>query len=193
MNRTEFLQNISKQLPKNPICIEIGVHGGFFSKYIFKILKPQKLYLVDPWEIGSDKNSNQKTYSGTLSHLNTAYSTNEDFIKVNQSFAQQIIEGSVVLKKGFSYDVVNDFPDAYFDFIYIDATHIYECVKADLTMYFPKLKHTGFLCGHDYCNHPSFSVIPAVDEFVAENNLDLFLLSNDSDFAIKRNNATTNS
>jgi hypothetical protein len=52
-------------------------------------------------------------------------------------------------------------------------------------MYFPKLRSTGFLCGHDYCNHPSFSVKPAVDEFSVENNLNLFLLSNDTDFALR--------
>jgi hypothetical protein len=52
-------------------------------------------------------------------------------------------------------------------------------------MYFPKLKKTGLICGHDYINHPSFSVIPAVDEFVKQNNSRIIFLSNEGDFAIQ--------
>jgi hypothetical protein len=185
MNRIQFLKNVAKQLPENPICIEIGVYDGFFAQKIYEILNPTKLYLVDPWEVSSDKNTDQKTYSGPLSHLNTAYSTNNEYLKVSQLFKQHIIDEKIILKKGFSYDVVNDFSDQYFDFIYIDATHIYECVKADLNMYFPKLKKTGLICGHDYINHPSFSVIPAVDEFVKQNNSRIIFLSNEGDFAIQ--------
>jgi len=185
MNRIEFLSIIAKELPINPVCVEIGVYDGFFSREIHNILNPSKLYLIDPWEIGSDKNSNQKTYSGDLSHLTTAYSTNKELDKVKEVFEKEIINEKVIIKKGFSYDFINEFKDQYFDFIYIDATHIYESVKADLNMYFPKLKKNGFLCGHDYYDHPSFSVIKAVDEFLLEHNLNLFLLSSDSDFAIR--------
>ena len=185
MDRIEFLKNIAKKLPENPICIEIGVLDGFFSKRIYEILNPAKLYLVDPWEVGSDKNTDQKTYSGELSHLNTAYSTNNEYLKVSQLFEKHITNKKIILKRGFSYDVVDNFPDQYFDFIYIDATHIYECVKADLNMYFPKLKKTGLICGHDYTDHPSFGVIPAVDEFIKENNIKMTLLSGEGDFAIQ--------
>lgn len=185
MNRIEFLQNISKQLPQNPICIEIGVYDGFFAKNIFNILSPSKLYLVDPWEIGSDKNSPQEKYSGSLSHLHTAYSTNKELKNVEKIFNTEIQNGTIILKRGFSYDVIDEFADQYFDFIYIDATHIYESVKADLTMCLPKLKNTGLICGHDYINHDSFGVIKAVDEFILQNYGTMILKSVEGDFAIK--------
>ena len=94
----------------------------------------------------------------------------------------------MLLHQGFSYDVVHNFPDKYFDFIYIDATHIYECVKDDLTQYLPKLKDGGLMCGHDYTAKPQFSVIPAVNEFVDEHNFKwvCFNSSRANDWALVR-------
>jgi hypothetical protein len=191
MNRKEFLKHICNLLPPSPICVEIGVFDGFFASEIYEILQPQKLFLIDPWEIGKDKNAPQDFYGGPLSNLSTAYSTDNELQKVKNKFSTQINDEQIILLRGYSYDFVDTFKDEYFDFIYIDATHIYESVKADLTMYVKKLKKNGFICGHDYVDHPSFSVIKAVDEFILENNLELFILSNDSDFALKygENNA----
>lgn len=186
INRINFLRSIKSYLSNNPICAEIGVHKGVFSQDIFNELNPAKLYLIDPWTEGADKNSPTQKYTGSLNHLYTAYSTNEDLISVKKIFAKEL-DTKVFINKNFSYDAVSDFDNNYFDFIYIDATHIYESVKADLTMYYPKLKHNGLLCGHDYTNHPSFSVIPAVDEFMEQYNGKMIVLSNTGDFAIKFN------
>lgn len=174
MNRIEFLRSISDKICANPICVELGVFQGDFAKQIFNILKPSKLFLIDPWEVGSDKNSPPIKYSGSLSHLDTAYSTNTDLKKVQSKFADQIENNSVMIKRGYSYD-----------FIYIDATHFYESVKADLNMYLPKLKKTGIISGHDYTNdYNDFGVIRAVDEFVLSHNLKWVCLSAATDFAL---------
>lgn len=166
-SRNEFLAHVYNFLPnkENSMCIEIGVDRGSFSDLILKELSPKKLYLVDPWEPGYDKNSPITHYGG--SSTRTAYSTVESLNRVKTRFSKEIEEGQVELRQGFSYDVVDDLPDAYFDFIYIDATHVYESVKADLNAYLPKLKKNGVMAGHDYfSNNGIFSVIPAVDEFV---------------------------
>jgi hypothetical protein len=193
MNRIDFLQKVKTYLPLNPVCVEIGVHEGFFAKNIYDILNPSKLYLIDPWTISADKNSPQPTYQGELMDLNTAYSTNDNLLQVKQTFQNQIIDHKVIIQKNFSYDAVDNFVNEYFDFVYIDATHIYECVKADLNMYFPKLKKKGLMCGHDYIYHTSFSVIQAVDEFISQNNGNIILKSNEGDFAIQfnKNHLTT--
>ena len=187
MYRIEFLKLISNKICTNPICVEIGVYQGDFSKKIFDCLKPSKLFLIDPWEIGSDKNSPQTKYSGSLSNLHTAYSQNSDLKEVQSKFAHQIEDNSVVIKQGYSYDFVDEFPNEYFDFIYIDATHFYESVKADLNMYLPKLKKTGIIGGHDYTNtyHDDFGVVQAVDEFVLSHNLKWVCLSRETDFALQ--------
>lgn len=45
-----------------------------------------------------------------------------------------------------------EFQDRSLDFVYIDAQHDYEHVKADIQAWLPKLKSTGILAGHDYCD-----------------------------------------
>ena len=188
-NRPDFLKRISYLLPPNPVCVEIGVDKGEFSQLILDNLNPSKLFLVDPWSPGSDKNDSPTYGSG----IPTAYSTNEDYKLVYDKFYNQIIKNKVILRVDFSYNVVQDFPDDYFDFIYIDSCHLYGAVKADLNMFLPKLKRRGLMCGHDYFKGLpelglEFGVIEAVDEFCKDENFDLFLLNeNDYDWALRKN------
>lgn len=55
---------------------------------------------------------------------------------------------NIILHKDYSYNIFNKFPDKYFDFIYIDASHNYEDVKRDILMFLPKTNH--LIGGHDY-------------------------------------------
>ena len=190
--RQEFLNHIKNYLPLNPVCLEIGTEKGFHARMIYETLNPSKLYLVDPWEIGADKNSNThynfsvSDDKGGTKKMSTAHSTDFMFENLKTHFKE---EGErVIFKKGFSYDMVNEFPDDYFDYIYIDATHLYDSVKADLNDYLPKLKAGGLMCGHDYTANPDFSVIPAVDEFIEENNFKWLSINLElnNDWALKR-------
>jgi len=187
MNREQFFEKIKNLLPNHPVCAEIGVHQGFFAKKIHEILSPSILYLIDPFKRGKDKNSPLETYTGLLDGWPTAYSNEDDLRYVKNVFCDN---PEVIIKQAFSYDAVSRFPDDYFDFIYIDATHVYESVKADLNMFLPKLKQDGLMCGHDYMvdfGHSGFGVIEAVDEFVSMHNCKLIIVSDASDFAIKFN------
>ena len=60
---------------------------------------------------------------------------------------------NVEIIKGFSLEVVNKFDDETFDWIYIDANHNYDSVKADLVAWIPKVKIGGWISGHDW-DHP---------------------------------------
>jgi len=193
-SREDFLNKLSSKLPKTPVCVEIGVLTGDFSELILEKLNPEKLYLIDPWEIGFDKNSDQKFYTESLPNVPTAYSTQNDLDIVKDKFSQEIKRERVILKKGFSYDEVQSFPDDYFDFVYIDSCHLYESVKADLEDYFPKLKPGGLICGHDYFDFDNFGVILAVDEFVKDNDCDFILLNqNGFDWALQKKKYRLNS
>jgi len=189
-DRQDFLEHVSSRIPENSVCIEVGVYVGGFSQMILDTLNPRLLYLVDPWETGSDKNSTEKHYVH-LDNLPTAYSNNEMLKGIMEKFSSQIINNKVKIQVGFSYDVVDEFPDDFFDFIYIDACHLYGSIKADLEMFLPKLKTDGLMCGHDYANFGGFGVVEAVDEFIINNNLKWVATSASSEydqpsFALKR-------
>ena len=47
-------------------------------------------------------------------------------------------------------EAVNDFADNSLDFVYIDANHSYESVKADILAWLPKMKHNAIISGDDY-------------------------------------------
>jgi hypothetical protein len=173
----------------NPVCAELGVLMGDFSKLIVEKLNPKKLYLIDPWKVGHDKNGSE-TYSQTLNFLSTAYSTDDHLSTVQNIFSQEINEGTVSIVRKFSYDAADSFNDKYFDFVYIDSCHLYECVIEDLLKYAPKVKENGLICGHDYFEYDNFGVIKAVDEFCESHNYEMVLLNisnNDNfDWAIKK-------
>ncbi len=184
-NRIDFINEVAKHLPENSVCAELGVYRGEFSLSILNIIKPKALHLIDPWEVGNDKNG--VGGYGFIPH--TAYATNEDYQYVLDIFSDEIKSKKVVIHKKYSYSAIKKFPDKYFDFIYIDACHLYDAVKCDLRDYLPKLKETGLMCGHDYVNVNNFGVIQAVDEFVIENDFDFFILNEGQhDWATKRKN-----
>lgn len=169
------------KLPVYSNVAEIGVAEGKFSECILKINRPKNLHLVDPWE-----HQEEARFSKDPSNVNQN-EQNKRFKAVRKKFAEY---SGVRIHRGYSLDVVKSFPEHYFDWIYLDANHSYEVVKADLEAWYPKVKKNGIIAGHDYTQKPYFpmGVIQAVDEFIKENNLEMFLIDNDPwhSWAIRR-------
>ena len=75
------------------------------------------------------------------------------------------------------------FPNSSLDFIYVDASHLYADVRADLEAWWPKLKHGGLMAGDDYFNgyvplaKYTFGVKDAVDEFASAHNHRVYITS----------------
>lgn len=164
-SREQFLRVVKDRLPRHPKCVELGVRRGDYSDLILRVLDPSLVCLVDPWAEGFDINGKVEFYPNWDVQLRTAYSSDTELEYVCTRFKSEIDRGTVTVHRGFSYEVVSGFSDHYFDFIYIDACHIYEAVRWDLEHYLPKLRAGGLLCGHDYVEHPAFGVVKAVDEF----------------------------
>jgi SAM-dependent methyltransferase len=62
------------------------------------------------------------------------------------------------------------FEDNSLDFVFIDASHEYEDVKADILAWYPKVKIGGILAGHDYHEDKTYNegVYQAVNETVGK-------------------------
>lgn len=162
-------------LPKNAVVAELGVNKGDFSRQILDICHPQKLHLVDIW--------NTERYHNGLK------------LDIENKFEKEFASGQLQINLGLSTDVVKDFPDNYFDWIYIDTEHSYRCTIAELESYASKIKPGGIIAGHDYMmgnwtGMVRYGVIEAVNEFCFKNDWEIIYVTMDiteyQSFAIKK-------
>lgn len=170
-NRVAMLEN----LPKNGVVAELGVNRGEFSLEIMQVNQPKELHLVDAW--GSER------YHGGLRKL------------VEAKFENDIAVGRVQIHQGYSTDMASNFPDEFFDWVYIDTDHSYAVTKAELQAYKHKIKHGGIIAGHDYIQGNwgkilRYGVMEAVHEFCVQEDWELVCLttemSNSPSFAIRK-------
>lgn len=88
------------------------------------------------------------------------------FAKLGDRFADN---PAAVRHEGRSVDMLEGFPDGYFDWIYIDADHSYKGVRADASVAARKVKPDGLLVFNDYiiwAHHEglAYGVVQAVNE-----------------------------
>lgn len=162
-------------LPKNAVVAEIGVDTGDFSKAILEQCSPKKLHLIDAW--GTER------YHKGKRNL------------VTERFAKPLKDGQVVLHEGLSTEVGHEFPDHYFDWVYIDTDHSYQTTLAELLLYHKKVKVGGYITGHDFiigswAGLVRYGVIDAVYEFCNSHDWELVYLTMEHkahpSFAIKK-------
>jgi hypothetical protein len=164
-SRDELIEILDK---KKKFC-EIGVFKGDFSKLILQKMDPEELHLIDIFEgqmCSGDKDGNNIVWTSLESeyeNLKKTYSDNK----------------VVTLHKGYSQDILETFPNEYFDYIYIDGDHSYEGVKKDLIISFKKIKKDGLICGHDYSKAMFPGVVRAIDEFCNQENYEMKYLTKD--------------
>lgn len=162
-------------LPSGRIVAELGVDEGGFSEQILKKNKPSKLHLVDAW--GSERYGEPKRKA------------------VFEKYKAELESGQVVINHGLSNEVVTEFPDKYFDWIYIDTSHSYTGTIEELNLYESKIKDGGIIAGHDFVignwrNQLKYGVIEAVYEFCLKKNWELIYITAENrkhpSFAIKK-------
>ncbi len=174
-----------EMLPKNSIGAEIGVHMGDFSTLIINFVKPSKLHLIDPWKYETSETFSYALYGGKAKggqvELDARYEA------VLRRFQVLIDLGQVEVNRGTSEQMAQNFPDEYFDWVYIDGNHLYEYVKQDLELYFKKVKVGGYLTGDDYTEKGWWKsgVKQAVNEMIDTQKVKLVEIRN-SQFILKK-------
>lgn len=99
----------------------------------------------------------------------------EDIEKIRAKFAG--LEQRITWHIGSSVDMARFIKNDSMDFVYIDACHSLRAVTMDLNAWFPKVKSTGIICGHDYYSHDS--VYLAVNHWAEDNRKDVFYTNPD--------------
>jgi hypothetical protein len=172
LNRDELL----KRFPTGAVCAEIGVNEGEFSKSILQLTNPRKLHLIDAW-------GDPARYHDGLK------------LMVKDKFKNEIERGQVEVNVGFSTDVLKNFEDHYFDWVYLDTDHSYKVTVDELWILKDKVKPHGIIAGHDYTigNWPGdcrYGVIEAVHELCVKDHWELITLTNETNqfrsFAIRK-------
>ena len=117
---------------------EVGVFRGLFSQHNLRVWSGE-YYAIDAWAFraaeGRTDNWDQAFQDANLAHA-----------KRNTRFAGPRVH----LVQNRSTDAARAFPEAHFDWIYIDALHTRRAVLEDLRAWYPKLRPGGLLSGDDY-------------------------------------------
>ena len=144
------------------IFVEIGSWMGRSTSCLGQIIKQSKknirVFAVDTFEGSEEHTDDIRNISTSLFEL----------FQKNISLCE--VSDIVTPIQGASLDVVSKFEDESIDFIFIDASHDYENVLADITAWYPKLKPGGLIAGDDYSLCWG-GVIQAVNEYFKDNTV----------------------
>lgn len=154
---TKQMKNISL---KDAIIIEVGSWKGGSSialaKGIQKYCPSATLYCVDMFS---------GAYYAKTPGLEEGAKRN--ILKVFESNMKKYPHKTLVMD---SLSAAKLFFDDTVSFVFIDADHSYEAVKADIHTWLPKLKKGCVMCGHDYTKK-EYGVKKAVKEVFGKCNL----------------------
>jgi hypothetical protein len=132
--------------------VEVGCFLGVSTETILQF-SPRRLYAVDAWGLNNDYHDIQY-----LPQLN--------FGDVEARF-REMAKGykNIEVIKNLSVAAAHGFGDGTLDFVYIDAQHTYEGVRADISAWLPKVRKGGFIGGHDYPIDTVYHAVHSIEAF----------------------------
>jgi hypothetical protein len=154
-------------IPVGGVGAELGVHKGHLTPGLLEWLKPDKLYVVDPWYLlgptwewaGGDK-STVNGLARTIRRLRSAIETGQ---------AQVVVEDDLLFLAGLA--------DGALDWVYLDTSHMYDHTVKELELLVRKVKQGGVIAGDDWQpdpGHPHHGVCKAVREFESAGRVEVF-------------------
>lgn len=155
-------------IPPNAVAAEIGVWQGDFSALLWATGRIEELHLIDPWRFMPRFPT--RLYGGAIAK------DQSDMDGIARSVQQRFADlPAIKVHRADSLDVAASFPNAHFDWIYIDGDHSYEAVLADLVAWHPKVKPNGIVWLDDYRWHDDSgrrAVKSAIEDFLARQRVD---------------------
>lgn len=155
----DLYRNITKLIKDKAHLVEVGCWKGRSAAYLaVELINSNKSFIfdcVDTWE-GSTEHVNQSAIINS-----TLY---DEFIS-----NMKPVEGYYNPIKKPSTLAATMYADESLDFVFIDAAHDYDNVKADIEAWLGKVKNGGILAGHDYAW--CLDVSNAVNDVLGSNNI----------------------
>lgn len=155
-------QSMVSQAEDGMHFVEVGAWKGrssaFMAVEIINSGKKIQFDCVDTWQ--GDPNEQ--------GHMEDEYVRNGNLY---EHFLENMkpVEGYYNPIKSTSIDAAGLYEDSSLDFVFIDAAHDYNNVKADIAAWLPKIKEGGILAGHDWGHPPvAQAVKDSLDDFVIE-------------------------
>ena len=132
----------------NAVFVELGVFFGYSTVFLAKEIQRQKkdivIHAVDMWT--------NKTWDARGENVY------ECFL---QNIKDEKVDYLINVIKHTTHDASMQFNGRSVDFVYIDAGHDEGDIKQDINDWLPKLKHGGWIAGHDY----QYAVARVVDKY----------------------------
>ena len=162
----DYRRFLLRELPPGSVGCEVGVWKGDFSEEIVNIVRPSKLYLVDPWAY-------QPEFSGSW-YGGSVAKNQEDMDAIHDAVASRFSAcDSVVLVRKKTEDLSDQIADDTLDWVYVDGNHEYEFVLNDLRIFNRKVKSGGLICGDDYGRGKGAPITRAVSTFLEEGSCEM--------------------
>lgn len=144
-----YYDEVAGMLPQGAVLAEVGVGAqGASACYLTEALLNQgkdfTFYWIDDFSYG------------------TRYQMRDVLRTISMAGIGQWVQ----LIPQPSVEAACHFPDVSFDFVFIDASHKFEWTKADILLWYRKVKHGCWLAGHDYNGNEGLEVKLAVDEVI---------------------------
>ena len=121
----------------NAVFVELGCFFGASTIFLGKEIKKHKknivIHAIDKWTNDTWDARGENVYDCFLQNLKDAK-----------------IDSIVNVIKHTTHDASMQFQGRSVDFVYIDAGHDEKDIKEDINDWLPKLKHGGWIGGHDY-------------------------------------------
>lgn len=153
------------------LAVEIGTHRGEWASLFLSNWQGKRLYGIDPWSVPPG-------YEYQASILPDTEGRAQDYVVAMKALGHHGNRFCPI--QATSYHASKHFADQSVDFVYIDGDHRKEMVDEDLRLWWPKIKPSGVLGGHDWMSHGEYDwnkdVQPAVAEFASAHGLDVWLV-----------------
>lgn len=125
--------------------VEVGCKEGRTTGFVLANCPDVHVIAIDPWikqDAGADPT--RETYEAW------------DFAEIERVFWENVGEHAkrCVMARAtseFASDNLRHFTlETQFDVVFIDALHDYDSVMQDISLWWPRVREGGFICGHDF-------------------------------------------